>query len=106
MLQVDLVHSQFRRSKALEDAVDAQLNAELVSILDETNERSPDQLKRLAESFKLDTASALRKESEALDGMAKEKPPGLLSMQGFGQIFGQDVKYLEVVGRMSKELFF
>lgn len=91
MLQVDLVHNQLKRSKGLEDAVDAQLNTELISILDETNERSPAQLTKLAESFKLDTPSALRKESEALDGMIMDKGspvPFPVSVQGFAQISG------------------
>ncbi|KAG0630412.1 hypothetical protein M758_1G176500 [Ceratodon purpureus] len=86
--QVDLVHNQLKRSKALEDAVDAQLSAELIAILDVTNECSPDQLRSLAESFKLDTASALRKELEAVDGMTREKAPGSVSMRGFDQVFG------------------
>lgn len=71
--QVDLVHNQFQRSKGLEDPFDAQLNAELLSVLDETNECSKDQLRRLADLFKFDTARALIKDLQALHGMRTEK---------------------------------
>jgi hypothetical protein len=91
--QVDLVHSQLKRSKGLEDAVDSQLYAELISVLDETNERlhSPFQLTRLAESFKLDKATTLRKDFQALRGMMTAKEPpldALVNQREFDQVYG------------------
>nr|XP_024362904.1 U-box domain-containing protein 13-like isoform X4 [Physcomitrium patens] len=67
--QVDLVRNQFQRSKSLEDPLDAHLNSELLSVLSETHDCSKDKLKGLADMFKFDTARALMKELQALDGM-------------------------------------
>ena len=72
------MHQQFKRSKGLEDPLDAQLNAELTSALKVTTHgRSDGQLKQLADAFKIDTARALMKELQALQGMKTEKEPAL-----------------------------
>jgi hypothetical protein len=90
---VVLVHQQFKRSKGLEDPLDAQLNAELTSALTVTTHgRSEGQLKQLADAFKIDTARALMKELQALQGMKTEKEPALDGIlgneRGFEQILG------------------
>jgi len=90
--QVDLVHHQFQRAKGLDDPTDAQLSNELTSALDVTYGRSENQLKRLAEAFKFDTARALMKELQALQGMRTEKEPaldGILNNErGFDLVLG------------------
>lgn len=63
------MRNQFQRSKSLEDPLDAHLNSELLSVLSETHDCSKDKLKGLADMFKFDTARALMKELQALDGM-------------------------------------
>lgn len=86
------MHHQFQRSKGSEDPLDAQLNAELTSALNVTHGRPEDQLKRLAEAFRFDTARALMKELQSVQEMKTEKEPALDGIlgneRGFEQILG------------------
>lgn len=87
--QVDLVHLQFQRSKGIEDPLDAELNAELTPVLDETQGRSRGQLEGLAESFRFDTARALMRELQSLHWMRVEKEPAVLGILVSERVFEQ-----------------
>lgn len=89
MLQVDLVHVQFQRSKGLEDPLDAELNVGLTSVLDDNHGRTRDQLERLAKLFRFDTARALMKELRALHWMRVEKEPAVVGILINERIFDQ-----------------
>jgi len=86
------VHNQFKRLKGLEEAHDAQLHAELTTVLDETTERliSRAELEKLAEKFELTTAKAIKQETQALEWMKIERDPlidGILDNEkGFEQM--------------------
>lgn len=90
-MQVQLVHQQFLRSKGLDDPSDAQLYAQLMSVLDETHGvPATTQLEELALLFKFDTSRAWKRESQALLGMKLEKEPvvdGIFDERGFDQAF-------------------
>lgn len=90
-MQVELVHQHFLRSKGLDDPSDAQLYAQLLSVLDETHGvPSTTQLEKLAMVFKFDTSRAWKREAQALQGMKLEKEPvvdGIFDERGFEQAF-------------------
>lgn len=91
LMQVQLVHQQFLRTKGLDDPSDAQLYAQLMSVLDETHGvPATTQLEKLALLFKFDTSRAWKRESQALQGMKLEKEPvvdGIFDERGFEQAF-------------------
>lgn len=68
------------------------MHAELTAVLDEKRERSKGELERLAELFKFDTARALLRELQALQGMKIDKEPAavgiLINDREFEQLLG------------------
>ena len=92
------MHTQFRRAKGGEDPIDVQLYAELLSVLEETDERlvDCDRLGRLADLFKFDTARALKRELQALHGMKLEKEPLV------NGILDDEREFLQICGVLDK----
>lgn len=72
--QVELVLAQFRRAKGRADAPDAELNDNLLSLYDSSNDASTDPalVKRVTEKLQLTKLDDLMQESLALTEMASE----------------------------------
>lgn len=77
-VQVELVHTQFKRAKERSDMPDDDLFNDLMSVYNSSSSTNvdPDILRRLSEKLQLVTISDLNQESMTLHEMASDGDPG------------------------------
>jgi hypothetical protein len=78
VVQVELVHTQFKRAKERSDTPDDDLFNDLMCVYNSSSSANvdPDILRRLSEKLQLVTISDLNQESLALHEMASDGDPG------------------------------